>query len=185
MQCQHHVTVTIGKTSGNQAITLSDVDGDDTFLARVRVSIDRGLLDDTLLGTKNHEMVVDVIRIRDGREVDDGSNLVILLNLQDILDGATFGGLDTFRNLEHTEPEALTLFGKEEQVVVVGGHVEVFDEILIAGATALGALAATVLDLVFCQQRALDVTQVGDGDDHLFVGNGILHAELRSVKLNW
>ena len=67
---------------------------------------------------------------------------------------------------------------------MVGGHIEVFDEIFIAGAAATGALAATVLHFILSKRCALDVAKVRDGDDHLLVGDGVLHAELSGAVLD-
>ena len=150
----------------------------------MRIRLDGGLLDDTLLRAKDDIVVVDVVGIVDALEVDDGGNLVALLNLEQVLDGAALGDFLSLRNLEHPHPEALATFGKEQQVVVVGGHVEVFDEVLVAGAAATGALTTAVLHLVLGQRRALDVAEVRDGDDHLLVGDGVLHAELGRAVLD-
>ena len=53
---------------------------------------------------------------------------------------------------------------------MVVGHIDVLYEIFFAGGAALAAHAAARLGAVFGERGTLDVTQVGYGDDHVFVG---------------
>ncbi len=48
------------------------------------------------------------------------------------------------------------------------------DEVCVAGVAALGSDASAVLGAELAERRALDVAQVGDGDDHLVVGIEVL-----------
>ncbi len=52
------------------------------------------------------------------------------------------------------------------------------DEVCVAGVAALGSDASAVLGAELAERRALDVAQVGDGDDHLVVGIEVLGVEV-------
>ena len=69
-----------------------------------------------------------IIEVLDG---DVGLDPVLLGNGEKILDHTPGSGLAGFRKFENTEPMAATGFSEEQQVVVVGGHEHVLDEILI------------------------------------------------------
>ena len=147
-------------------------------MAHVLIGSQVGLLDDTLLGAEDDVVVLKIFLIGHALHVEVGHHLVVLVERQQVLDSATLAVLALFGNLEGTQLVALALFGEEEQVVVVGGREDVFDEVGVASGGALRALAATALYTVFGQRGALDVTEVRDGDDHGVVGDDVLHTEL-------
>ena len=165
-------------------VILADVDGDDAVLADVLIGSQVGLLNDTLLGAKDDVIVLKVFLIAHALHVEVGHHLVVLVNRNQVLDGATLAVLAFLRNLKGSEFVALTLFGEEEQVVVVGGREDVLDEVGVAGGGAFRALASPTLHAVFGQRGALDVTKVRDGDNHGVVGDDVFHAELTCGRHN-
>ena len=49
---------------------------------------------------------------------------------------------------------------------MVGGDIQLFDEIFLTGTAAFGAAATTVLGTVLTQQGSFDIAQMRDGDNH-------------------
>ena len=56
----------------------------------------------------------DEFRIINALEIDDGRDFVAFLNLQQVLDSTTFGGLHAVRDFEHSHPETLAFLREEE-----------------------------------------------------------------------
>ena len=57
-------------------------------------------------------------------------------------------------------------------------HEEVLDEVVVLEREALDALAAALLGAVRGNRDALDVAGVGDGHDHVLVGDEVLDVEV-------
>ena len=114
-------------------VVLANVDGDDTILADVLIGSQVGFLDDTLLGAEDDIVVFKVVLVAHALHVEVGHHLVVLVERQQVLDGAALAVLALFGNLESSEFVALALLGEEEQMVVVGGREDVFDEVGVAG----------------------------------------------------
>ena len=74
------------------------------------------------------------------------------------------------------------LVGEEQQPVVRRGQEEVVDHVVLAQLGALDALATAVLGAVFVGLGALDEAGVRDGDDHVLLGDQILHVHLAGVR---
>ena len=129
-------------------------------------------------------MVVDIVGLIQVLDVDDRSYRVIRFDVDEVLQGAAFVCLRSLGNFKCAQPVALALFGEEEQVVVVGGHVEVFDEVFIARIASLRAFAATVLCTVFGQGGTLDVAEMRNGDNHFVVRVVVLNADLGGIVLD-
>ena len=117
-------------------------------------------------------------RIRKALHTDKRVHAVILVNLEQVLDGASLRVLRTLGNLIYLQPVATSLLGEEEHVVVVGGGVDVFDEVLVACRASLRTHTSAVLCAELAQRRTLDVAQVRDGDDHLVVGVEVFRVEI-------
>ena len=125
-------------------------------------------------------MVIDELLVLQIPYVQHGNHLVVLIDIQQVLDSPTLAVLAFFGNLESTQPVALALFGKEQQVVVVGAGEDMLDEVGVAGRRAFGALASPTLAAVFTQRGTFHVAEMRDGDHHGVVGDHILDAELAS-----
>ena len=61
---------------------------------------------------------------------------------------------------------------------MVGSFIDILNEVLIACVTTLGTHTASSLSTVLLERGALDITEVGDGDDH-----GIVAVEVLGVHL--
>ena len=169
----------IGETCGDKFVALADADSDNAVGARTGVGFERGLLHHTPLGTHNDVVALQVLWIAEVADIHEGFHLVVGLNINHIEYGTAFGVLLPFRHLEGTHPVAAAFLGKEQEVVVVSAHKDMFDKVFAAHRAAFGADTSASLRTVFVEESALDVSHVGDGDDHLVVGDGVLDAEVR------
>ena len=61
---------------------------------------------------------------------------------------------------------------------MVGGHEEILNVVIFNGLHALDALAAPVLALEIVHIHALDVSQMGHGNDRVLIRDQILHAHI-------
>ena len=68
--------------------------------------------------------------------------------------------------------------GEEQQPAVRRGDEEVVDDVVLAQRGPADALAAAVLGAVGVGAGALGVAGAGDGDDHVLLGDEVLHAHL-------
>ena len=71
---------------------------------------------------------------------------------------------------------------EEEQVVVRRGDEEVLDVVLVLQAHPAQALAAAALRAVGADGQPLDVAAVGDGDDHLLLGDQVLEVDVALAR---
>src|SRR5690606_20484843 len=168
----------IGELGLQQFVALADAHGNDAIGTRTAVGLQGGFLDHALLGDQHHEMVVQVFRGLEVGDVDIGQHFIPALQLYHVLDGPALALARAFRNVKDAHPVAAPFLGEDQQVVVVGGHEEVFQEILVARGASPASLAATALGAELRKGRALDVAQVADGDHHRFIGDEVLHAHV-------
>ncbi len=70
------------------------------------------------------------------------------------------------------------IVGEDHQVSVRRSDEQMLDEVLVLGHRAESAFAAAALALISGDRRALDVTALGDGDRHVFVGDQVFDREL-------
>ena len=108
--------------------------------------------------------------------------------LEQIRDGAAFGGAAHFRNFVNFLDVGAARFGEEHQVIVRGRGEEMLDEIAFlflgrafARRHADDAFAAAPLRAERADRGALDESAVRDADDAALVGDEILHVDLAFV----
>ena len=166
---QQDLAVAAGQGGADQGVAFAQVDGDDAIGARAGIGFQQGLLDRAVGGGQNQVVAVGEFLVFEVLYVEVGLDAVFRRKGQDVLDGAAFRGLGTFRDLVDLEPEALAALCEEHQRTVHVGYIDMLDEIFVAGGAALGADAAAALRAVFGQAGALDVAVVRDGDDHVLV----------------
>ncbi len=65
------------------------------------------------------------------------------------------------------------IVGEDHQISMRRCDEEMLDEIAVLGGSAEAAFSAAALARVSRDRRALDVTAVGYGDCHVFVGNQV------------
>ena len=135
--CRNHDFIgAVGQRHIQQAVALVDGDGIDSRLARPRVGFQRGFLDGSVAGTHHQVVVVDVVRVAEGFDVDHRPHLVARFNLDQVLERPAFGGLATFGYFVHLQPKNLAAFRENHHVVVVGGHEQVFRKVGFLGGHA-------------------------------------------------
>src|SRR5699024_6636571 len=114
---------------------------------RVLVAVDREHRGDVLIGLEGHQ-VRHVLALRVPRRL---GQLI------------TLGAVDA------------ALVGEEQQPAVGGGGEEVLDHVVLAQRGPPHPLAAAFLGSVLVLPGALDVAAPGDGDDHVLLGDEVLH----------
>ena len=81
----------------------------------------------------------------------------------------------------HLEPEAASVVGKAEDVVVSRADEQSLDEILVLETLSTQPTPAATLLAIRRDRSAFDVARVGDGDDHVLFGDQIFDGELTLV----
>ena len=171
----HHHDLHAGShaTHGDELVGIAQVDGDEAVGAHVLVRVERRLLDHAMRGREQQVLV--------GREVarvDDGRDLLVVLDGKQVDHGRALGLAAAKRNLVHLLTVDLALVGEEEHVVVRRGDEELLDEVVFLELHAAHALAAALLLAVRGHRQALDVAAARDGDDHVLVGDEVLDVEV-------
>ncbi len=123
-------------------------------------------------------MACDKLFVAEIFGADKGLDGVVGLDVEHVLDSAAFGVFRAFGYLVDFEPVAASLLGEEEHVVVHRSGIDVLDEVFVTGVGALCTDAAAVLCAELAELCALDISAVGDGDDHVVVGIEILGIEV-------
>ena len=108
---------------------------------------------------------------------DDGGGVLALLERDDVHHGRPAGMAAADGKLMHLDAVDLPFVGKEEHVVMGRRHKEVLDEVVVLEREALDALAAALLRAIGRDGQALHVTRVSHRDDHVLLGNEVIHVE--------
>ena len=78
----------------------------------------------------------------------------------------------------HLQAIDLALAREEQHVLVHGRNKHLVDDVVLFKVDARHALAATLLGAIGGHRDALDVAGVGDGHDHVLVGNQIFDVQV-------
>ncbi len=105
-------------------------------------------------------------------------DLLVRLEREKVRDVLALGVAAALRQLVRLRPVHPPEVGEEQQPVVGGRHEEVVDDVVLAQLRTADALAATLLRPVVIRPRALDVAAAGDRDDHLLLGDEVLHGHV-------
>src|SRR5699024_11086390 len=76
----------------------------------------------------------------------------------------------------------LSHVGEEHQEMVGGGHQKLLDVIILNSLHALDTFAAQVLAAEIVDGHPLDITQVGHGDHGIYVGDHVLHGNIKFIE---
>ena len=163
---QDEFVVSVGESDADDAVALEDIDSVDAVGPGPAVGLEAGLLDDAVLRGEHNIVGVEKFLVVELLDAEHGIDLIVGLNVQEVLDGTTFRVLVAFRNLVALLPIAASLLCEEEQRVMHRGRIDILCEVVVAMTRSFGADAATSLGVEFGQRRALDVAQVGYGDDN-------------------
>src|SRR5690606_40466161 len=92
----------------------------DTVLSRSGILFQRGFFHDTLFRGHDHVMAVNILLVLQVLGTDKGLHRIIVLYIDQVLDGTSLGGFGAFRNFIYPHPETFALLRKEQHVLVVG-----------------------------------------------------------------
>ena len=156
-----------------QRVVVTQVDSDQAVAAAAVIRAHHGLLDHAALGGK-HQVLV-------GRELaaaDDARDLLAFLEGQQVDDRGTARLARTHRQLVHLQAIDLALAREEQHVLVRGRDEHLVDNVVLFEVDARYALAAALLGAVGSHRDTLNVAGVGDGHDHILVGNEVLDIQV-------
>src|SRR5260370_380797 len=100
--------------------------------------------------------------------IQDGPDLIVLRELDKVLNGPTLAGLIAFRDLVDIQPETPAFLREEDHRMMGGGDEEVFYIVFVPGLAADVTPASAALLAVFGGGSTFDISQVRDGDHHVF-----------------
>ena len=89
------------------------------------------------------------------------------------------------RNLVHFHPVAPSLVGEEQDIVVGRGDKEMFGEIFFLGFDTDHASSAALLAAIQRDRQPFDISEVRDGDHHVFFGDQIFDRQFLGGILNF
>ena len=175
-----HLALAVGQSYTNQAVALTQTERDDTVRTRTAVVFERGLFHQTVAGSKDQVVVLDVLGIVQTFDVDEGADLLVFLQVNHVLHSTAFRLAVAFRQVIDLDPVQTAEVGKEHHSRVHRRGVNVLDEIFVTRVAGLGAYTSSTLLTEISQRRTFDVAQVRDGDNHIVVGIHIFGVELGS-----
>ena len=157
---------------GKQAVALFEADGDDAVAAAAVVSLHDGLLDHAARGGEQQVLVLGELAA-----ADDARDLLAVLERQQVHDRGAARLARTLGQLMDLQAVDLALVGEEQHVLVGARDEHLVDDIVLFEVRSGHALAAALLRAVGGHGDALHVAGMGDGDDHLLVGDEVLDVE--------
>ena len=160
----------------DQLVLLVDLDRLDSGLPNVRIFRKRCLLDGAVAGAKEQELSLREFAHRHHR-----LDLRLRRDVDQVDDRFALGRATRLRNLIDFQPKAPAIVGEAKYVVVCRADEETLDKILVLQSLTAQAAPATALLAIGRDRGALDVTRVGDGDDHVLLGDQILARELAFI----
>src|SRR5918997_3208795 len=173
----HDLVALGGVADGDQLVVVGEVDGDDPVALQGRVVLEEpGLLDDAVAGRE--QQVLGLVELL-GRQ--HGGDVLALRERQQVGDVTPLGRPAHPRKLVDLEAIHLALVGKEEHVVVGGRDKEVVDVVALFQLHPGDAHPAAALLAERVDGDALQVAAVGDGDDHLLLGDEVLYLEVGAL----
>ena len=170
--------MSVGESHFHHLVVFEHVDGVHSVGPRTAVSLEQGFLYETVLGGEHHVVAVDELLVVKSLESEECVHAVVALYIEQVLYCPALAALVALRYFVALEPVAPSLLGEENHGVVHCGRIYIFGEILFAAVRSLASHAAPCLFAEFAERRALDVTQMADGDYHGVVGIEIFGVEL-------
>ena len=138
----------------------------------------RCLLDYAALGGKYKVVAIDIFLIVQTLAGYKDVDLVIRLDIEQVLQGATLAVLGSFGQFEHSHLVYKATTCEEQHSGVHRSRIYVFYEVFFTRIAALGTDAATILSAEFAQRGALDISEMRDGDNHIIVCIEVLGIEI-------
>ncbi len=168
------VLVAVGQLHAHQLIAVHQGDGDDAGLAQHRViRLELGLLRHPVAGGEHQVAPLGVVA-----RGEDRPHLFALAQGEHVRDVPAARIARALRQLVHLLAVHLAGVGEEQQVVVRRRDEEMVDVVIVLQLHAAQALPAAALGAIRRDRQALDVALVGDGDDHLLLGDEVLQVDV-------
>ncbi len=164
-----HVLIAGGGAHPAQVIVLVQAHGHQAVAAHGGESADRHALD-AAPPRAEHEVARCVL---EGGHGGDGCDVFLRLESQEGVDQRALRAAPGFGDHVGALRVDLALIGEEQHMVERSGSVEMLDRIFFAGGHAGDALAAAPLRAVGDDRHALDVTALGQADQHFFVADQV------------
>ena len=175
---QQQLAATVGQACLQQHIPFPYGNGIDAFGTRIGIRFQGRFLHRSPLGTQHYVIVVDVLLVGQVLHIYICANAVPGLNVDHILNGPALGRFISLGYFVYLQPEALPVACKEQHGTVHVGRINMFYEIFLARVAPPGTHPAPALQPVFVQVGPFDVTQVRDGDHHVFIGIKVFRVEI-------
>src|SRR5215217_5738693 len=173
----HDLVAFGGVADGDQLVVIGEVDGDDPIAFQGRVVLQElRLLDDAVPGSK--QQVLRLVELL-GRQ--DRGDVLALRERQQVGDVTALRRPSHPRKLVDLEAIHFALVGEEEHVVVGRRDEEVIDVIALFQLHPGDAHPAATLLAERVDGDALEVAAVGDGDNHLLLGDEVLDLEVHAL----
>ena len=150
----------VGHPGFEKLIPFPHSDGIDPVYPGAGIGFERRLLDDSIAGAEDNLVIVDIVTVIKSLYIDECSDAVIRLNVDNILNCPSLAVARTLGQVIDLLPVALALAGKEEHGVMHCCHIHMLNEILFPGGTPPLACPSPVLTAELGQGRPLDVAHM-------------------------
>ncbi len=110
--------------------------------------------------------------------INNRPDLIIRRYLHQVLNGSSLAGFITFGNFIHIQPVAPSFFGKEQHGMVRRGNKQMFNIIFLPGFAAHRLHGHRALRTVFGSRSSFDITEMRNGDHHIFFLDQVFDAAL-------
>ena len=176
--CHNELILTAGEPYPGQTVALVQGNGDQAHLAHIAVSRQLSTLDHALFGDHAYKLALVL-----GTHPDHGSDLLALLQLEEVDNIGTNTGTAALADLIALEPVDTAPVGEEQDIVMGGAEEQFFHEVLVPLAHARNTPSAPALGLVGISRLTLDIPQMGQGDDTVAFGDQILDVHFTAHSL--
>ena len=161
----------------DQFISVLQCHGNDTVLTDICILRLGCLLDHTMF-CHHQEILLRIIFL----DRNDGRDLLIPVQLQQIYDGHASRCPPCFRYLISPEPVSASFIGKEQDIMQGRGHKQFFDAVIFYGLHPLDPFTASVLGTEIRDAHPLDIAQMRHGDHGILPLDQILIHDLTDSR---
>src|SRR5690606_3816414 len=167
----------VGHPGFEELIPFPYRDGVDPVRPGAGIGFERRLLDYSLAGAEDDEVVVDIITVINCLYIDECPDAVIRLNIDHVLNRPPLTVARTLGQVIDLLPVALAVTGKEEHGVMHCCNIHMLNESFFPGSASPLASTSPVRAAELGQRRPLDVTHMRNGNNHLIISVEILRIE--------
>ena len=159
-----------GQAGPCQRVALVERNADEARLADVGVLLQRGALDEALLGDHGDEAALVVLVLGVAEHVGD---LFALGQLQQVDDVAALAGAAALGDGVALDAEEAALVGNEQDIIMGRAHEHLLHDVLFLPGHAGNAAASALLGLIGGLELTLDIAGLGEGVDALLLGDEV------------